>query len=211
MCVHDLNQTVTVQLLEETLAVLSLGNLCKDHGYSYDWVSSQEPRLTKHGKNIICKTDNFVHLVVPGLSVNSGSSSSPTLLPQESSRPEADQASGNRAASSSSSGSVFDRSDEQATRRLEQENKKRDDKKETNDPLADLTFLLGFQRQSGEHRITCTRTQFSGIVEVVTKSRRHSIFSLSERPKLRRLLENQNNKGSLQKTHWRSSTSCRNV
>ena len=64
-------------------------------------------------------------------------------------RPEADQASGNRAASSSSSGSVFERSDEQVTRRLEQEslniqnqNKKRDDKKNADDPLADLPFWL---------------------------------------------------------------------
>ena len=34
--VHDLNQFVTVQLLEETPAVLSLGKLCEDHGYSYE-------------------------------------------------------------------------------------------------------------------------------------------------------------------------------
>ena len=33
--VHDLKQFVTVQLLEETPAVLSLGKLCKDHGCSY--------------------------------------------------------------------------------------------------------------------------------------------------------------------------------
>ena len=64
--VHDLNQFVTVQLLEETPAVLSLGELCKDRGYSYEWVSGQEPRLTKEGKSILCKTDNFVPLVVPG-------------------------------------------------------------------------------------------------------------------------------------------------
>ena len=32
--VHDLNQFVTVQLLEETPAVPSPGKLCKDHGYS---------------------------------------------------------------------------------------------------------------------------------------------------------------------------------
>ena len=31
-------------------------------------------------------------------------------------------------------------------------------------------------------------------------------YSLPKRPGLRCLLENQNNKGSLQKTHWRSST-----
>ena len=34
--VHDLNLFVTVQLLEETPAVLSLGKLCEDHGYSYE-------------------------------------------------------------------------------------------------------------------------------------------------------------------------------
>ena len=32
--VHDLNLLVTVHLLAETLAVLSLGKLCEDYGYS---------------------------------------------------------------------------------------------------------------------------------------------------------------------------------
>ena len=41
--VHDL----PVQLLEDTPAVLSLGKLCKDHGYTYEWPSGREPRLTK--------------------------------------------------------------------------------------------------------------------------------------------------------------------
>ena len=45
--VHDLNQFVTVQLLEETPAVLSPGKLCKYHGYSDEWVSGQKPRLAK--------------------------------------------------------------------------------------------------------------------------------------------------------------------
>ena len=31
-CLEDLNLFVTVQLLEETPAVLSLGKLCEDHG-----------------------------------------------------------------------------------------------------------------------------------------------------------------------------------
>ena len=35
--VHDLDLFVTVQLLEETPAVLSLGELCPEHGCSYDW------------------------------------------------------------------------------------------------------------------------------------------------------------------------------
>ena len=62
--VHDLDLFVTVQLLEETLAVLSFGKLCEDNGYSYKWVSGQKPRLTKEVKISICKTDNFVPLVV---------------------------------------------------------------------------------------------------------------------------------------------------
>ena len=33
--VHDLNLFVIVQLL----AVLSLGNLCEEHGYTYEWAS----------------------------------------------------------------------------------------------------------------------------------------------------------------------------
>ena len=66
MFVHDLNQFVTVQLLEETPAVLSQGTLCKYHEYSYECVRGQEPQLTPNGKSIICKTDNFVPLVVPG-------------------------------------------------------------------------------------------------------------------------------------------------
>ena len=43
----------------------------------------------KNGKRIFCKTDSFVPLVVPGLSVNSGSSSSSATLPQESLEPDA--------------------------------------------------------------------------------------------------------------------------
>ena len=82
--VDDLNLFATAQLLDETPAVLSLGKLCEDHGYSNEWVSGHKPRLTKDGKSIICKTDNFVPLVVPGLSTNPESSSSSASLPRES-------------------------------------------------------------------------------------------------------------------------------
>ena len=81
--VHDLNLFVTVQLLDETPAVLSFGKLCEDHGYSYEWVSGQKPWLTKKGKTIMCKTDNFAPLVVPGLSSTSGSNSSSTSTLQD--------------------------------------------------------------------------------------------------------------------------------
>ena len=50
--VHDLNLLVTVQLPEETLAVLSLAKLCEDHGCSIEWVSGHKPQLTKEWKTI---------------------------------------------------------------------------------------------------------------------------------------------------------------
>ena len=64
--VHDLDLFVTVQLLENTPAVLSLGKLCSEDGYCYEWTSGQNPRLTKHGSIITCTMDKFVPLVAPG-------------------------------------------------------------------------------------------------------------------------------------------------
>ena len=139
--VHDMNQFVTMQLLEEPPAVLSLGKLCKDHGYSNEWVSGQEPRLSPNGKSILCKTDNFVPLVVPGSSVNSESSSSSTTPSPESLAPEASLASGNTAAASSSSDSVLERSDELATGKLGQESWE-NGKKDKRNPLAEMPFWL---------------------------------------------------------------------
>ena len=48
--VYDLDLFVTVQILDETPAVLSLGKLCEEHGYTCEWASGQKPRLTKQGK-----------------------------------------------------------------------------------------------------------------------------------------------------------------
>ena len=53
--VHDLNLLVIVQLLEETLAVLSHGKLCEDHGFSHGWVSSQEATVDQR------REDNGMH------------------------------------------------------------------------------------------------------------------------------------------------------
>ena len=69
---------MTLMLLEESLAVLSLAKLCEELGKSYHWTSGQKPHLIKNGKNIHCNTANFVPFVVPGLSTNSSTSSSPT-------------------------------------------------------------------------------------------------------------------------------------
>ena len=195
--VHDLNLFATVQLLKETHAVLSLGKLCEDQGYSNEWVSGQKPRLTQNGKSIISKTDNFVPLVVPGLSANSGCSASSTTLPQESLGPEAPLVSGNRAASRSSSDSVLERSDERATGRLVQE-PLRSDKKDANDPLADLPcWFEEFTDNLEPTRSACTRAHFSGLRFGTSYESGNEIeeaqyfLSHPERPKLRRLLENQ--------------------
>ena len=64
--VHDLDLFVTVQLLEETLAVLSLGKFCEDHGYSYEWVSSRKPRLTQEGRQLYAKRTISYLLLFPG-------------------------------------------------------------------------------------------------------------------------------------------------
>ena len=50
--VKQLDLFVTVVLLEETLAVLSLVKLCEDHGYTYHWTSGQTAHLTRNGKRI---------------------------------------------------------------------------------------------------------------------------------------------------------------
>ena len=83
----QLDLFVTVMLLEETPAVLSLGKLCEDHGYSYEWANGQKPCLIKNSVWINCNKENNVPIVVPGLSTPSSSSSSsatPKSPPQES-------------------------------------------------------------------------------------------------------------------------------
>ena len=53
---------------------------------SYEWVNGQKPHLIEDGIRIFCHTENFVPIVVPGLSSSSStsSSSSRTPLKQES-------------------------------------------------------------------------------------------------------------------------------
>ena len=66
-------------LLEETPAVLSLGKLCEDHGFSYHWISGQTPHLIRNGRKIDCNISNYVPFVLPGLTASSSSTApSPT-------------------------------------------------------------------------------------------------------------------------------------
>ena len=46
--VKELDLFVTVMLLEEIPAVLSLGKLCEELGYSHHWTSGEKPHLIKN-------------------------------------------------------------------------------------------------------------------------------------------------------------------
>ena len=75
--VKELDIFLTMKVLENTPAVLSLGKLFDENGYSYEWINGQQ-HLIKNGIRIQCNTENFVPIVVPGLSANSSSGSHPS-------------------------------------------------------------------------------------------------------------------------------------
>ena len=80
VCVKELDLFVTVMLLEENPAVLSLGKLCEDHGYTYHWTKNHiSPKRAKE----LMATYHTVPFVVPGLSTSS--STTPTLSSSSSS------------------------------------------------------------------------------------------------------------------------------
>ena len=80
--VKELDLFVTVTLLEEIPAVLSLGMLCEDHGKNNHWTSGQKPHLTKKGKRIDC---NF-----SGLFTSSSTTPTPTSSSSSSQDPRCD-------------------------------------------------------------------------------------------------------------------------
>ena len=96
--VKELDIFLTMKVLDNTPAVLSLGKLCDEHGYSYEWINGQKPHLIKNGIRIPCNTDNFVPVVVPGLSSSSSGSSSTSKTP---SRQESHSSSSSSSSSSS--------------------------------------------------------------------------------------------------------------
>ena len=91
--VKELELFVTVMLLENTRAVLSLGKLCKDQRYNFHWISDEKPHLMKKGKRMDCNISNYVPFVVHGLS---GSSSSTTSTPTSASSSSQDFVPDNR-------------------------------------------------------------------------------------------------------------------
>ena len=95
--VKELDMFLTMKVLENTPAVLSLGKLCDENGYSYEWINGQNHISCKNGIRIIGNTENFVPIVVPGLSSSSSASSSTSKTPLKQESPS----------SSSSSSSFF--------------------------------------------------------------------------------------------------------
>ena len=81
--VKELDIFLTMKVLENTPAVLSLGKLCDESGYSYEWINGQKPHLIKNGIRIPCNRENFVPIVVPGLSSSSSGSSSTSKTPMK--------------------------------------------------------------------------------------------------------------------------------
>ena len=168
--------------------------------------SGSKPRLTNNGREFFCKTKNFVPLVVPGLSSSSGTRSSSTSPPQDS--------------SSASSNPELQRSDEQApgdwrdSTKSQNKNKKESNNQATGDRLRDLPGWLEEFTDNLEDTGTPVLadvpqdSESERPTKVVSKFWKHSIrYSLPKRPKLRSMLANQDDKGSLQKTHWWCSTS----
>ena len=78
--VKEMDIFLAMKVLEDTPAVPSLGKLCDEHGYSYEWINGQKPRLIKNGIRIQCNTENFVPIVVPGLSTSSSNLPSSTSM-----------------------------------------------------------------------------------------------------------------------------------
>ena len=102
-----------MKVLEKKPAVLSLGKLCDENGYSYDWINGQKPHLIKNGIRIQCNTENFVPIVVPGLSASSSSSSHPSTS-MTPSRQESDHPASSSSSSTSPTTTVLSDSETRA-------------------------------------------------------------------------------------------------
>ena len=118
MCVKELDIFLTMKVLENTPAVLSLGKRCDENGYSYQWINGQKPHLIKNGIRIQCNTENFVPIVLPGLSTSSSSSSHPSI----SMTPSRQERHCSTSSSSSSSSPTTARSSDSETREREHQN-----------------------------------------------------------------------------------------
>ena len=68
-------------LEKNTPEVFSFGNHCDENGYSYEWINGQNPHLIQNRIRIPYNTENFVFIVIPGLSSSPSGSSSTSKTP----------------------------------------------------------------------------------------------------------------------------------
>ena len=111
--VKELDIFLTMKVLENTPAVLSLGKLCDENGSSYEWINGQKPHLIENGIRIQRNTENFVPLVVPGLS-SSSSSNFPSSTSMTPSRQEIDHPTSSSSSSTSPTTTVSSDSETRA-------------------------------------------------------------------------------------------------
>ena len=57
--VHDLDLFVTLQLLEDTPAIISFGKLCEEDGYSYEWVIGHKTTVDQTGEENCLQNRQF--------------------------------------------------------------------------------------------------------------------------------------------------------
>ena len=100
--VKELDLFLTMKVLEDTPAVLSPGKLCDENGHSYEWTNGQKTHLINNGIRIQCNMENFVPIVIPGLSTSS-SSSLPSSTSMTPSRQEIDHPKSSSSSSTSPS------------------------------------------------------------------------------------------------------------
>ena len=214
--VQDIDLFVTVQLLEETPAVPSLGKLCSEHGCSYEWKNGEISRLTKNGKTITCKMDNFAPLVVPGLSSSSCSSSATSRPKDQSNSFGKSETSSDpmttRSAKHACGKPMQTNPDKQAS--VNRGSAHKEDEMNEEDPtqgipdglqpftdnLEDLETHV--PAHSSEREISDSEGDAS---KVVTQKRKHRDRNCDH------MLENQNYEGSLQKTQWGIYSTSRKV
>ena len=111
--VKELDIFLTMKVHENTPAVLSLGKLRDENGYSFEWINGQKPHLIKNAIRTQCNTENFVPIVVPGLSASSSSNfpSSTSMIP---SRQEIDHPTSSSSSSTSPTTTVSSDSETRA-------------------------------------------------------------------------------------------------
>ena len=185
--VHDLHIFVTAQLLEDTSVYCPLANTLQSarlHVWvaQWSWATSDQKWETD-----LQRTENFVHLAVPGLSSRSTTASSSTSSPQDLSV-SLDPA--NVRSNEGSTGNCSKELRGTATGMVF--------------PSCWRTSQRTSRSQKYQHPLKFLMTQ----IRNVPQKRHHgsTVFKL-----ISQKTENQNDKGSLQNANWRSSTSSRKV